>query len=89
MPLSIGLYGDILFAIYAKHVYGSALLRSMYSYFWLTVLFRVQLGASPSVMFGEDIAWYARGITNQHSRSDKDSKDHQPDGRGVRKQFVL
>lgn len=34
----------------------------------------LQLGASPSVMFGEDIPWYAKGITNQLSR-EKDGRE--------------
>lgn len=45
----------------------------------------LQLGASPSVMFGEDLPWYAKGISNQHSRAVSDRQRRPHDSRGVRK----
>lgn len=44
----------------------------------------VQVGASPSVMFGEDLPWYAEGISNQHFRVVNDKQRRQNDSTGVR-----
>ncbi|CAM9469568.1 unnamed protein product, partial [Scytosiphon promiscuus] len=36
-----------------------------------------EVGASPSVMFGKDMPWYAKGISNQHCREFSDRHNRQ------------